>query len=292
MGWRDRVRAVTAHLRATWVPSRARHYRRPGGPWQVPTLDALLYRRYGRRGASTGRPGFGGAGRGVGGLGGRRPARPGRAPRVSPWPGRCPTAWPPPCSAGPAGGWGRWRRRCCTRSAPPTWRRRWPRSSPRLVVELAPEALSDPAGARGGAGRPAGGGRVEWRAALGRGPGVVHLGLDRGAQGGAAHAPRPQLEGVAHGAGARARRRRCRAHAGADGAHFGHAQRCAGAGRGRMRAGAGPALRRRAGAVAGGRRAHLVPGRAADVLRRHGDGAAAGAAVRGGGGGAMSRRFG
>ena len=42
MGWRDRVRPVTAHLRATWVPSRARHYRRPGGPWQVPTLDALL----------------------------------------------------------------------------------------------------------------------------------------------------------------------------------------------------------------------------------------------------------
>ena len=42
MGWRDRVRAVTAHLRATWVPRRARHYRRAGGPWQVPTLDALL----------------------------------------------------------------------------------------------------------------------------------------------------------------------------------------------------------------------------------------------------------
>src|ERR1700761_4427463 len=36
------VRAVTARLRATWVPRRARHYRRPGGPWQVPTLDALF----------------------------------------------------------------------------------------------------------------------------------------------------------------------------------------------------------------------------------------------------------
>jgi cyclohexanecarboxylate-CoA ligase len=34
--------AVTARLRATWVPRRARHYRRPGGPWQVPTLDVLL----------------------------------------------------------------------------------------------------------------------------------------------------------------------------------------------------------------------------------------------------------
>ena len=42
VGWRDRVRAVTARLRATWVPSRARHYRRPGGPWQVPTLDTLF----------------------------------------------------------------------------------------------------------------------------------------------------------------------------------------------------------------------------------------------------------
>jgi cyclohexanecarboxylate-CoA ligase len=42
VGAQDRVRAVTARLRATWVPSRARHYRRPGGPWQVPTLDALL----------------------------------------------------------------------------------------------------------------------------------------------------------------------------------------------------------------------------------------------------------
>ncbi len=29
-------------LRATWVPDRTRVYRRPGGPWQVPTLDVLL----------------------------------------------------------------------------------------------------------------------------------------------------------------------------------------------------------------------------------------------------------
>jgi cyclohexanecarboxylate-CoA ligase len=33
---------VTARLRATWVPSRARSYRRAGGPWSVPTLDALI----------------------------------------------------------------------------------------------------------------------------------------------------------------------------------------------------------------------------------------------------------
>ncbi|HXN61428.1 MAG TPA: AMP-binding protein, partial [Acidimicrobiales bacterium] len=33
---------MTARLRATWVPSQARRYRRPGGPWDVPTLDALI----------------------------------------------------------------------------------------------------------------------------------------------------------------------------------------------------------------------------------------------------------
>jgi cyclohexanecarboxylate-CoA ligase len=31
-------------MRATLVPARAREYRRPGGPWDVPTLDALLAR--------------------------------------------------------------------------------------------------------------------------------------------------------------------------------------------------------------------------------------------------------
>ena len=33
---------MTARLRPTWVPSQARAYRRPGGPWDVPTLDELL----------------------------------------------------------------------------------------------------------------------------------------------------------------------------------------------------------------------------------------------------------
>ena len=33
---------MTARLRPTWVPEQARRYRRPGGPWDVPTLDALL----------------------------------------------------------------------------------------------------------------------------------------------------------------------------------------------------------------------------------------------------------
>ncbi|HUE07187.1 MAG TPA: AMP-binding protein [Acidimicrobiales bacterium] len=33
---------MTARLRPTWVPSQARAYRRPGGPWDVPTLDELI----------------------------------------------------------------------------------------------------------------------------------------------------------------------------------------------------------------------------------------------------------
>jgi len=33
---------VTPPLRATWVPSQARRYRRPGGPWDVAPLDARL----------------------------------------------------------------------------------------------------------------------------------------------------------------------------------------------------------------------------------------------------------
>ena len=33
---------MTARLRPTWVPRLVRSYRRPGGPWDVPTLDALI----------------------------------------------------------------------------------------------------------------------------------------------------------------------------------------------------------------------------------------------------------
>ncbi len=38
---------MTDRLRATWVPRLARTYGRPGGPWDVPTLDALLSARGG-----------------------------------------------------------------------------------------------------------------------------------------------------------------------------------------------------------------------------------------------------
>ena len=38
---------MTARLRPTWVPSQARAYRRPGGPWDVPTLDDLISARGG-----------------------------------------------------------------------------------------------------------------------------------------------------------------------------------------------------------------------------------------------------
>ena len=33
---------MTARLHPTWVPDLGRRYRRPGGPWDVPTLDTLL----------------------------------------------------------------------------------------------------------------------------------------------------------------------------------------------------------------------------------------------------------
>ena len=38
---------MTARLRPTWVPSLARTYRRPGGAWDVPTLDAVISARGG-----------------------------------------------------------------------------------------------------------------------------------------------------------------------------------------------------------------------------------------------------
>ena len=38
---------MTARLRATWTPAQARDYRRPGGPWDVPSLDALVTARSG-----------------------------------------------------------------------------------------------------------------------------------------------------------------------------------------------------------------------------------------------------
>ena len=44
-------------LRATWAASRASFYRRPGGPWQVPTLDSLLSPHRPGPGADSGRPG-------------------------------------------------------------------------------------------------------------------------------------------------------------------------------------------------------------------------------------------
>jgi cyclohexanecarboxylate-CoA ligase len=38
---------VRARLRPTWVPSQARTYRRPGGPWDVPALDDVISARGG-----------------------------------------------------------------------------------------------------------------------------------------------------------------------------------------------------------------------------------------------------
>ena len=102
------------------------------------------------------------------------------------------------------------------------------------------------------------------------GPGALHLRFHRDPQGGAAHAARPELEGDADGARARTRVGRRRPHAGADGSHLGTAQRGPGPRRGRPALGPGPPLRPRAGAGAGGARAHLVPGGPADLLHRDG----------------------
>ena len=147
VGWRDRVRAVTAHLRATWVPSRARHYRRPGGPWQVPTLDALLSawrRRGGRRRDPARRRRR--SRRLVASVAGGLRARGVRRGEA--------VAWQVPNSLAAAV-----LSRACWRlgavAAPVLHsfgaadvEKALAQVEPRLVVELAPDALSDPVGAR------------------------------------------------------------------------------------------------------------------------------------------------
>ena len=141
---------------------------------------------------------------------------------------------------------------------------------PALVLELAPDTISDPVALVGAVWRRARRRRDLSRPILRRRPGPVHLRLDGDTQGGAAHATRPELEGRADGPGARPRVRGCGAHAGADGPHLGPAQRRARAGRGGDALGPRPPLRPRAGPRPGGARADLVPRRSADLLHRHG----------------------
>ena len=143
-----------------------------------------------------------GAGRGTGGRGGRWPAGPGRAPgrdrglAGAQQPGRR-RAQPGLLATGGGGGAGAAlvrRRRRGEGAGPgraPAGRWSWPT-----------EALSDPAALAAALGGPPVAAGIECHAALRRRPGVVHLGFDRGAQGGVAHAPRAR-------AGRRRSWRRC-----------------------------------------------------------------------------------
>ena len=228
-------------------PSQARRYRPPGGPWDVPTLDALISAAR-RRGGRRRRPDSSPAAmddlvaRVAGGLRARG-VRKGEA-----------VAWQVPNSLaaavltracwriGRGGGAGAAlvRRGRRGRGARARSTRR-SRSSSSPTPSRIPTALADAlGGAAGAAAARSASARPTWRSSCsprarpGTPKAVLHT--HRG----------PELEGVADGAGPRPGRRRRRAHAGADGPHLGPAQRGPRAGRGRPARRAGPPLRPRA----------------------------------------------
>ena len=86
---------MTARLRPTWVPRLARSYRRPGGPWDVPTLDALISAHGGEVVDGDTRLSAAQADALVASVAGGLRERGVR--RATPSPGRCPTASPPRC---------------------------------------------------------------------------------------------------------------------------------------------------------------------------------------------------
>ena len=192
------------------------------------------------------------------------------SPEGTRWPGRSPTAWPPPSCLGRAGASGRWPRRSCTPSARRTSRGPWGRSTPRSSSSSHPTRSRTPrhwSGAVGGApvaagtypGRPSDVALVLFTSgSTGTPKAVLHTqrGLSWKADADGAR-PRPGLLG-------------CGAHAGADGPHLGPAQRRPGAGRGGDALGPRPPLPSRAGPRPGGARADLVPRRPAHLLHRHG----------------------
>ena len=86
---------MTARLRPTWVPSQARAYRRPGGPWDVPTLDTLISAHGGEIVDGDTRLSAAEVEALVAAVAGGLRATRGHA-RAPPWRGRCRTAWRPP----------------------------------------------------------------------------------------------------------------------------------------------------------------------------------------------------
>ena len=134
---------MTARLRPTWVPEPARRYRRPGGPWDVPTLDTLI--------SAHGGEVVDGATRLVGGRGRRARGRPSPAACASGASRRGDAvAWQVPNSLAAAV-----LTRACWRigavAAPVLHsfgaadvEAALGQIDPALVVELAPEAFSDP----------------------------------------------------------------------------------------------------------------------------------------------------
>ena len=234
----------------------------PAAPGTCRTLDALISAHGGEVVDGDARLSADPGGR----AGGRRRGRPAgarRHPRATRWPGRSPTAWPPPSCLGPAGASGRWPRRSCTPSARRTSRGPWGRSTPRWSSSSHPtRSRTPPRWSTPSAVHPSPPGPVPavpptspWSCSPPARPGtpkaVLHT--QRGLSWKAA------LMARVHGLGSGG----CGAHAGADGPHLGPAQRRPGAGRGRDALGPRPPLRPRAGPRPGGARADLVPRRPA-----------------------------